>query len=643
MQLSSLHESNALAPLQPTKDKGNLSAQSKSDGKHSEEKAIDNDKDTPKSAADDKGMQDDEKPSPRFRHTSDSSSDDDEKDSKAEEKECKSPDSSDDEKKHDVKSTARHPPPLSFPATYNDPFLDATVSRDAKRLQQLLALASLAHLSALRDELDRSALQIAIGIGDDAICQLLLNYPSDCGSRPASPSHQGTKADRSPKRQSPNRSPHAKPGGDKVAAEGLSMLLFGLLESSDAQGRTILHYACHSHNPKVCRMIQAHPCISRMLHKHVAHLDTRDEWGMRPLGYAALHGNRDAVSWCFQLGCGATYSQAEVNQIVNLAPGKALRRALVLGFEQVDLRDDGDGRRAVSVKPWMEYVADSDLSMQTGTLLQSTLHKVVQFGSLEDLENALERQGNVNVVDANGWTALHYCASISSEIAADMAERLLQCHDIDVDVASLQGKTALHIAAASGQTDVLRLLLLHNADANATDQHGWTPLHCAAHAGAVDTTKCLVRTPTCNLYALTTVKQNALHLAASGGHDEIVAFLCSYDVELQKLVQAKDIHGHIPVQVALRNHTRRQFETLWQAAWNGQPEKIQALLHHTKSAWDLNATTPQTQKTILHLLVMGFASHKTPTKAMEARYDAAARLLAPLVDLPISFQHEYLP
>ena len=57
--------------------------------------------------------------------------------------------------------------------------------------------------------------------------------------------------------------------------------------------------------------------------------------------------------------------------------------ALVRGFEEVDLHDDGDARRAVSAQPWMEYVADNDLSMQSGTLLQSTLHKVQTFLAYE--------------------------------------------------------------------------------------------------------------------------------------------------------------------------------------------------------------------------------------------------------------------
>jgi ankyrin repeat protein len=42
------------------------------------------------------------------------------------------------------------------------------------------------------------------------------------------------------------------------------------------------------------------------------------------------------------------------------------------------------------------------------------------------------------------------------------------------------GITPLHLAAMSGNMDVVGLLLLSKGDVNATDDKGWTPLHYAA-------------------------------------------------------------------------------------------------------------------------------------------------------------------
>ncbi|MFH8342949.1 ankyrin repeat domain-containing protein [Streptomyces sp. AM6-12] len=44
------------------------------------------------------------------------------------------------------------------------------------------------------------------------------------------------------------------------------------------------------------------------------------------------------------------------------------------------------------------------------------------------------------------------------------------------------GRTAVHYAAAGGDTDGLRMLLAGGADVGAADDAGWTPLHFAAQA-----------------------------------------------------------------------------------------------------------------------------------------------------------------
>ena len=76
----------------------------------------------------------------------------------------------------------------------------------------------------------------------------------------------------------------------------------------------------------------------------------------------------------------------------------------------------------------------------------------------------------------HGWTALHQA---SSQNQLEALQLLLEVGS-DTEVAQADSRlTALHIAAISGDTDIVRTLLKHGADLNKIDVHGWTALHHA--------------------------------------------------------------------------------------------------------------------------------------------------------------------
>ena len=55
----------------------------------------------------------------------------------------------------------------------------------------------------------------------------------------------------------------------------------------------------------------------------------------------------------------------------------------------------------------------------------------------------------------------------------------LNLGSVHIDGRDSQGRTALHLAAMRGHTDVARLLLERGADAECVDNDGWTPLRWA--------------------------------------------------------------------------------------------------------------------------------------------------------------------
>lgn len=71
-------------------------------------------------------------------------------------------------------------------------------------------------------------------------------------------------------------------------------------------------------------------------------------------------------------------------------------------------------------------------------------------------------------------------------------QRLMDSDHIHVDICTERGVTALHRAAAFGQTDAIRLLLDARARINVTDVDEWTPLHNAVVSGSIECVKLLL-------------------------------------------------------------------------------------------------------------------------------------------------------
>lgn len=114
-----------------------------------------------------------------------------------------------------------------------------------------------------------------------------------------------------------------------------------------------------------------------------------DKWGMRPLGYAAMRGNHEAIRWCFHLGCGKDYKSRDVHRIMELAEDKSTKKSLysnypmidlclvlLRGFEQVHMKHCPQ-EEALSVQPWLEYFGEEGQDLRAGISLQTPLHKVV--------------------------------------------------------------------------------------------------------------------------------------------------------------------------------------------------------------------------------------------------------------------------
>ncbi|GBF96491.1 hypothetical protein Rsub_09833 [Raphidocelis subcapitata] len=230
------------------------------------------------------------------------------------------------------------------------------------------------------------------------------------------------------------------------------------------------------------------------------------------------------------------------------APGAAALLRAVDGSGRTPLWLAAAGGHAAAVRLLLERGADRHAAAADGSLPIS----------------CAARQGHASVVQAlvedshfDGWTAWHWCARTGD---AASARALLSeaswvaAQPVDSTRAAANGVTALMIAAADGQLDVLALLLGAGASLHAIDDGGWTALHYAAchdRAAAVQT---LVRAGA------------DVNAAADFNH-------CDYDVDETRLT---------PLHVAARLLLACGADAL--VAADGGRAVAEAVVHHQNGA-----------------------------------------------------------
>merc|ERR1711998_209331 len=75
----------------------------------------------------------------------------------------------------------------------------------------------------------------------------------------------------------------------------------------------------------------------------------------------------------------------------------------------------------------------------------------------------------------------------------EQIEALLAGHGAHPGVTNLDKKTALHIAAAEGSTEIMAYLVDMNGDVNLADKNGFTPLMSAVQGGHKGSTRQLLQ------------------------------------------------------------------------------------------------------------------------------------------------------
>jgi ankyrin repeat protein len=119
----------------------------------------------------------------------------------------------------------------------------------------------------------------------------------------------------------------------------------------------------------------------------------------------------------------------------------------------------------------------------------STVPDAAMNGDREALRALLKQGADVNTVQGDGVTALHWAATRGD---AEMASMLLVAGANHRAATRFGGYQPLHVAAERGYAAVVRALVKAGADPNAATGRGTTALMLAAAAGDVDTLAALL-------------------------------------------------------------------------------------------------------------------------------------------------------
>ena len=151
------------------------------------------------------------------------------------------------------------------------------------------------------------------------------------------------------------------------------------------------------------------------------------------------------------------------------------------------LVDLAEARALRALKQQLDSGVDINETAADGRV---ALHVAFAEGLEEMARYLLERGANATLVDASGYTGLHWAARSNHAAMLELAYRTGRQ---DVDVTDNKGRTPLSWVSQGNDLVALEWLLAKGADPNRVDHDGWGPLHYAAADGNVEVVTTLLR------------------------------------------------------------------------------------------------------------------------------------------------------
>eukprot|EP00927_Polykrikos_kofoidii_P040717 TRINITY_DN34760_c1_g2_i2.p1 TRINITY_DN34760_c1_g2~~TRINITY_DN34760_c1_g2_i2.p1 ORF type:complete len:839 (+),score=144.73 TRINITY_DN34760_c1_g2_i2:100-2517(+) len=213
---------------------------------------------------------------------------------------------------------------------------------------------------------------------------------------------------------------------------------------------------------------------------------------------------------------GRLFFYNEQNQVSQWHQPAELQEVLGVWVEIPDPQADGEGEKRGSY--WRNELLRISLWKDPRTT--TNLFQAALDGNIFFMQLYLEADGQLDVVDPKGRSALHYaCAG-----GATQSVLLLLQRKAEVDRCDEMGATPLIFACRYGYAPVVKVLLDANASVNLCGEGNSTPLHEAASMGQVDCLHLLLLSGA-NVALVNSDKETSVDVAAKKRHYTCVTLL----------------------------------------------------------------------------------------------------------------------
>ncbi len=322
--------------------------------------------------------------------------------------------------------------------------------------------------------------------------------------------------------------------------------------------------------------------VRRLIADRVS-IDAKDYYGKTPLHVAAENGHAEVAALLIEAGVDIDAKTKVIWNVVHaytplmLAARRGRRSVvelLITAGADEDARSHGIGEynwTAFFLAVDSGHTGIAELFVARGTNIETTpdtpfgdnTGETVLFQAARKeheamVEFLLSKGANVNAVDTDASTPLHL-AAISGNF--DIVQLLLKNGaDVNAKAAAVDypGETPLHATAFSGHTQIAELLLANGADIDAPSQFGYTPLYRSIELGHQAMAEYLIKKGA-NMVARGPNGESMLHVIATTRHVTIAELLITGGAD----INAKDNSGFTPLDHA-QGGDPKMIETLEQ-------------------------------------------------------------------------------
>lgn len=176
----------------------------------------------------------------------------------------------------------------------------------------------------------------------------------------------------------------------------------------------------------------------------------------------------------------------------------------------------------------VELLVDAGADIEArSVLLRTPLHQAARDGQLEVVRRLLDKGAAIHSRDTTGETALHIACHNRCDMNVGVIKHLLDRGANFGDQAGLSKRLPPHHAALFGFKEAVNLFINRGFDKASPDAQGLQMIHHAASNGHVDVLELLLERGAAAFINARVDVDPLLHLAARGGHDQAVSFLCT--------------------------------------------------------------------------------------------------------------------